>query len=203
MKRQTNKDLIVDSLGYRIGAYHPNVNIQIGTGNTDADILVVQPHTKMPERDSITGALKNFGMLNDAYRATSETVELGPKLIEPPILTNMAKMARAETLGPIINRYYLKELIEIIRPLVVVACGEEVVAFLKDAPIRTANKSIGKKFRVKDMPGFIFYGTLNPMEYGFARASQALKAQGKAEWTELTSIYERLKEKQEKERWTF
>jgi len=179
--RQLNnrQNFIVANLGYRIGIYHPGIDVQIGTGNTHADIMVVQPHTKMPERDAITGALKNFGMLGDAYRATINI--LGEHKL---------------------NRYYLKELIEIIRPLVVVACGPEVTSLLGGRKIRSFTSHTGKRFQVEDLTNPVFYATLNPTDYGFARAPIVLKEQGKEEWTRLASIYKKLKEKQEKERWT-
>ena len=184
MKQRSHKDFIIDNLGYRIGIYHPGIDIQIGTGNTNANVVVVQPYAKMPERDAITGALKNFSMLHDAYRATASI--LGEHEL---------------------NRYYLRELIQIIQPLVVVACGHEVMSILKKRKIRSKDEDswfasrTGKKFIVSDIADCVLYATINPTEYGFARASKTLKAQGKEEWTNLASIYKKLKEKQEKERW--
>lgn len=178
MKRYSDRDFIVDNLGYRIGLYHPDLEVQIGTGNTSADVVVVQPHPKMPERDAVTGALKNFGMLNDAYRATTSIIG-----------------------DHEMNRYYLRELIQIIRPLVVVACGPEVMSLLRGRKIRSFATHAGKKFQVEDLTDPVFYATLNPTDYGFARAPQALKEQGKAEWTKLAAIYKKLKEKQESDRW--
>lgn len=174
------KEDIITSFAYRLGVYHPGVHIQIGDGNANGDILVVQPHQKMPERDAITGALKKFGMLSDAYRATSEIVS----------------GVDAET-----NRAYLRELIEIVRPLVIVACGPDVLALLRQRKVRSFQTHSGKKFRVKDLPTITFYATINPMDYGYARASQTLKDQGKSEWETLAKIYSALKEKKEKERW--
>lgn len=176
------KEGIIASLGYRIGLYHAAAQVQIGRGNPNADVIVVQPAAKMPDRDAVTGALKNFGMLNDAYRATSMIVD-------------------SPDSKPEINRYYLKELIEIVRPLVVVACGEDVVSMLRNKKARSFKTYSGKKFRVSDLTSCIFYATINPVDYGFARAPQALKAQGKEEWTKLSELYAELKEKQEKERW--
>lgn len=173
-----DKQFIVDNLGYRLGVYHRNAEIQIGVGNPNARVLVIQPTSKMPERDAVTGALKKFGMLGDSYRATTEIVSGGEN-----------------------NRYYLKELIQIIKPLVVVACGAEVTALLKGNEVKSFSRCSGKKFRVQDMPEYVFYSTVNPMDYGFARAPQRLKDKGKEEWSRLEEIFHELKEKQEKERW--
>jgi hypothetical protein len=139
----------------------------------------------MPERDAITGALKNFGMLKDAYRATSTILDYG----NPP--------------QDDLNRYYLTELIGIIKPLVVVACGPEVTSLLKQCHIKARSfaNHAGKRFQVPDLTYCIFFAVTNPTDYGFARASQTLKAQGKDEWTELAALYHKLKEKQERERW--
>lgn len=184
--RKGNKDFAIANLGYRIGLYHPGYHVQIGTGNTNADVLVIQPHTKMPPRDAITGALKNFGMLSDAYRATMHIID------HPSDLTADDRK---------LNRYYLKELIGIIQPLIVVTCGPEVTGLLRERKIRSFQSHTGKRFRVNDLTNCVFYATLNPTEYGYARAPQSLKRQGKVEWTKLAELYKKLKTKQERERW--
>lgn len=201
MKRYSKKDAIIENLGYRIGIYHSDAEIQIGTGNTDAGVMVIQPHTNMPERDAITGALKNFNMLSDTYRATSKIVNLSSELVERPVITNLCKVIRETALSPRISRYYLKELIEIIDPLIVIACGLEVMSLLSQRNIRSFKRHSGKRFQVKDIIKPIFYATLNPSDYGFAKAPIVLKQQGKKEWTQLAGMYRKLKEKQERERW--
>lgn len=176
-----DKAAIIENFGYRLQTYHPKAIVQVGVGNPNANVVVVQPHSKMPERDAITGALKNFGMLSDSYRATSL------------ILSDSDEE---------INRYYLRELLEIIRPLIVVACGPDIIGLLRQKKVRSFQSHTGKKFKVKDLPTFTFYATIDPTSYGYARAPQSLKQQGKAEWTTLSKIYKVLKEKQKNERWT-
>jgi len=196
-----NQQFIIDNLGFRIGSNHPGRNVQVGTGNPYADVLVVQPHIKMPERDAITGALKNFNMLGDAYRVSSQIVDFadGP---EYPDLAQRSRRGDPLKTGEKINREYLKELIEIIRPLVVVACGPDVLSLLRERKARSFETHTGKKFPVRDLTSCVFYATLNPAEYGFARAPLELKAQGKSEWIKLSKLYQDLREKQEKARWT-
>jgi len=195
-----NQQFIIDNLGFRIGSYHPGRNVQIGTGNPYADILVVQPHTKMPERDAITGALKNFDMLGRAYRATSQIVDFAGAP-EHPELAQRSRRGEAPKTGEEINREYLKELIEIIRPIIVVACGPDVFSLLRERKVRSFKTHTGRKFQVNDLTDCVFYATLNPAEYGFARAPLELKAQGKSEWVKLAKLYQDLREKQEKARW--
>lgn len=196
----SHKDFIVANLAYRIGQYHPGHQIHIGSGNTNASVLVIQPHTKMPERDAITGALKNFGMLDDAYRATIQLVEFD-RDIEYPDLARRTQRGEPLMTGPEINRAYLRELIDIIRPMLIVACGEEVVSFLRQKNIRSFRSYAGKKFLVEDLTNYTVCATLNPADYGFARAPVALKEQGKREWTQIAKLFHALKEKSEKERW--
>lgn len=176
-----DKRFILENLAFRIGLNHPGHAVQVGCGNPYAKVLVVQPLPKMPERDAVTGALKNFDMLSDAYRATISIVQ----------------DVDAKT-----NRYYLRELIDIIKPLVIVACGQDVVSFLRQRAIRSFARHTGRKFQVQDLTDYTLYATLNPSDYGFARAPRALKEQGKAEWTKLASIYRALKEAEEKARWS-
>jgi len=175
---QMHKNFIVENFAYRLGQYHPGKDIQIGTGNCDASIVVVQPQQKMPDRDAVTGALKNFDMLGSAYRATSNIVSSLPD----------------------VNREYLLELIQIIKPLLVVTCGIESTSALRGRKIRSFDAHTGKKFTIPDLDCDLF-ATLNPSDYGYARASQVLKAQGKKEWTKLSRLYKKLIDEREKARW--
>jgi len=176
----STKEFIIQNLDYRIGLEYSVCDIQIGTGNPHAKIVVIQSHRKMPERDAITGALKRFNMLPDAYRATSEIIKGGSREM---------------------NRAYLKELLEIIRPLIVVVCGAQAMGLIRGRNVRTFNNYTGKIFQISDLPSMTFYATLDPTEYGYTRAPRHLKIQGKKEWTDLVKIYKKLKEKSEKDRW--
>ena len=211
-KYSVDRQPIVENFGYRLQDYHRNASIQVGTGNANGEVLVIQPHVKMPERDAITGALKNFGMLKDAYRATSLIVDfhLPPKQIDenhhidvqyPELVQQHQRGWEPPRTQEEINRCYLRELIQIVQPTLVVACGPEVLSLLKGRKIRSFASHAGKKFRIPDITCSTFFAALNPTEYGFARASQELKAQGKAEWSDIASLYRALKEKMAKERW--
>jgi len=178
----SHKDLIIASLEYRISDHYRDGEVQIGTGKADASIVIVQPHSKMPDRDAITGALKRFGMLDHAYRATSDVID--HHLVDTEI-----------------NRYYLMELLQIIRPLVVVTCGQEVTALLLKRKIRSFDRYAGKKFTIEDLSGVTCYATINPRDYGYATAPRHLKDQGLTEWTKLEKIFRGLKEKFEKAKW--
>lgn len=186
-KYPTDRTPIVTNFGHRIQDYHRSATVQVGTGNANGEILVIQPHVKMPERDAITGALKNFGMLKDSYRATSLIVDYD--------------MSERQVTQEDINRYYLRELIQIIQPALVVACGPEVLSMLRQRQVRSFSSHAGKKFKVTDITCSTFFAALNPTDYGFSRAPANLKEQGKAEWTEIADIYRKLKEKLAKERW--
>ena len=181
---------LVDNLGYRLRDYYRSASIQIGAGNANGEILVIQSHTKIPERDATTGALKRFGMLGDAYRATSMIIE-----------QNHASPKPIKVWQDKINRYYLKELIAIVRPSLVVACGSDVLSMLKERQIRAFSSYTGKIFKVADIKHCMFFATLDPASYGFARAPVELKAQGKEEWTSIAALYRDLKQKLAKERW--
>jgi hypothetical protein len=196
-KYSIDRTPIVTNFGHRIQDYHRSATVQVGTGNANGEILVIQPHVKMPERDAITGALKNFGMLKDSYRATSLIVDYAcPENIEFPCLIQHGKVTQAD-----INRYYLRELIQIIQPALVVACGPEVLSLLRQRQVRSFSSHAGKKFKIADITCSTFFAALNPTDYGFSRAPANLKEQGKAEWTEIATIYRQLKEKMAKERW--
>lgn len=200
-KHSIDKAFLVDNLGYRIGIYHPKAEVQIGMGNAEATVLVVQPHSKMPERDAVTGALKRFGLLNEAYRATTDVLHFenpgarSPSDDEYPDLIRQNQRRGKVKTEKELNIYYLKELIALIKPLVVVACGPEVMGILRGQRVRSFKVYSGKVFRVKDLTKPIFYATLDPVTYGFARAPQDLKQQGEKEWKRLANILDKEKQK--------
>lgn len=211
-KHSTDRNPIVETFGCRVQDYHRSASVQIGTGNANGEILVIQPHVKMPDRDAITGALKNFGMLKDAYRATSLIVDFHLPTTQidedhhidiqyPELVQQHQRGWKPPRTQDEINRDYLRELIEIIRPALIVACGPEVLSLLKKRQVRSFASHAGKKFKVDDITCSTFFAALNPTDYGFARAPQSLKEQGKIEWTEIADIYRELKEKLAKERW--
>jgi len=201
-KSVASKEEIIACLAHRIGDYHRAATISVGTGNVDAGVVTIQPHTKFAERDAITGALKKFDMLKDSYRATSKVVDWGHdetkfKGLYFPEFTQDQKLDINPRTASDINRYYLRELIQIINPLMVITCGMDVTSLLVGQQIHI----VGKSFSVEDIPSCIFYSTLNPADYGFAQGAQRLKDRGNKEWTKIASIYAELKEKQERERW--
>lgn len=173
----TTRQFILDNFAWRVGQYFPQSNIIIGQGNPRAKIVTIQPHRKFPTRDSVTGALKRFNMLDDTYRTTCNIIDNADKEI---------------------NRYYLKELIEIISPQIVVIFGKEALGLLLQRQIRSFSRYSGKKIKVVDIPTTICFATINPMEYGYTQASASLKTQGKNEWEKLSKIFIHQNKLQEK-----
>lgn len=193
-KHSINKAFLVNNLAYRIGLYHPSAEIQIGTGNPEATILVVQSQCKMPERDAITGALKRFGILNEAYRATTQIVQSHPNIEYPDLVKQNRRGGQPKTQDEL-NFYYLKELINLIQPLVIVACGPDVMGVLRSKKVRSFKSYSGKVFRANNLTKSTLCATLDPATYGFARAPLALKEQGKREWGRIVQILNDEKEK--------
>lgn len=200
-KHSINKAFLVDNLAYRVGIYHPKAEVQIGMGNAEATILVVQPHRKMPERDAVTGALKRFGLLHEAYRATTGVLQFeNPSARSPSgdeyhdLIRQNQRRGKPKT-DDELNIYYLQELIGIIQPLIVVACGPDVMGMLRQQKVRSFKAYSGKIFRVKDLTKPIFYAILDPVTYGFARAPQDLKRQGENEWKRLAQILDKEKQR--------
>jgi hypothetical protein len=75
------------------------------------------------------------------------------------------------------------------------------MGIVRNRKVRSFNSYSGKKFRSSDWTRFVLYAILDPMEYGFSRAPQHLKTQGKGEWERLAEIYVDEKEKAKKTRW--
>ena len=172
----TDDQFLIDNLAYRIQQYHHKASVNIGAGNVNAQILTIQPTQKFPEKDAITGALKRFGMLDQSYRTTSVLVEYDP-----------CTEGQSD-----INRYYLQELVDLMRPKMVIACGQEVTSFLLKRKIRNFDRYRGKKIKPEGLKMPDTYAIMNPMDYGYSRAPDHLKTEGKKEWEKLSSIYEKL-----------
>ena len=85
--------------------------------------------------------------------------------------------------------------------MIVIACGPDVTGLLKKRNIRSFSSHVGRKFQVEDLTAPAFCSILDPVEYGFARASETLKDQGRAEWTRIAALYNNLKKKRDSERW--
>ena len=120
----TSKQFLIDNFAYRLGEYHKSADVQVGTGNPSGSVVVIQPHRKFPERDAITGALKRFGMLDEAFRTTTTIVGYGRSDGDygPDSIGDGEKPKTKDQM----NREYLIELVELIRPIMVIACGPDV-----------------------------------------------------------------------------
>lgn len=171
-----DKRFIIDNLAFRLCSYYPDRSVNIGHGDPYSQLLVVHHDHQIPERDGTSGALKRFGLLENTYRVPLEIVKGESDKI---------------------NRIFLKELIEIIRPLMIVTSGEFISQIVQD----DNEISVGKKFLVKDLNIATFYAITNPEQYSFARASAKLKKRGKDEWDRLYNIFHKLQEQYQEDRW--
>lgn len=195
------KQFIIDNFAYRLGERHPTANIQVGCGNPNASIVIVQPHRKFPERDAVTGALKRFGMLDQAFRTTSVLVDFDmPDVPYPDVLRANARGEKPRTQSEL-NKDYLIELIEIIRPMLVIVCGPDVLSCLSGREIQRFSQYTGKRIKLDNLSSMHVCVTLNPMDYGFARASDDLKQQGKNEWEAISDFYHQERKRREDLRW--
>lgn len=176
----TDRQFILENLKFRLSSSYPNRSVNIGGGNAFAQIIVVCNAHDTPERNGTTGALKRFGLLEDTYRVPMEMVSGLP--IEE-------------------NRILVKELIEIIKPLLVVTAGKEATEMLKNKNLRSFKAQSGKEFDVEDLTSYRFYAILNPEDYSFARAPVALKEQGRSEWERLAAVFDKLHTQYENNRW--
>jgi hypothetical protein len=173
-----DKRFIIDNLAFRLFSYYPNSSINLGRGNPNARLVVINADHETPERDGMSGALNRFGLLEHSYRL-------------PWNIVNDASDRE--------NISIAKELIEIIRPLVVVTSGEFVTQpYQSDDDLEVR---FGKKFLVKDLKNIVFYAITNPEQYSFARASVKLKKRGKEEWDGLYDLFNKINKQHEEERW--
>ena len=195
------KQFLIDNFAYRLGERHPNANVQVGCGNPMGSIVIVQPHRKFPERDAVTGALKRFGMLDQAFRTTSVLVDHEMPDVEYPDVLRQNDRGEKPLTQAQMNRAYLIELLEIIRPMLVIACGPDVLSCLAGREIQRFGHYTGKSIEISDLDGMTVCVTLNPMDYGFARASEDLKQQGKNEWEAISDYYHRERKRREDLRW--
>ncbi len=176
----SQRQFILDNLQFRTAAINPGCDVNVGTGNVYGKLVIVHHAHTIPERDGTTGALKRFGLLDEVYRVPSEIIR-GASQDE--------------------NRLVLKELLEIVRPLLVVTSGPEATEMLKNKTLRSFKAQSGKEFDVEDLTTSRFYAILNPEEYSFVRAPAQLKERGREEWEGLATLFDKLHTQFQTNRW--
>ena len=176
----SHRKSILESFAFRIAATYPAYSVNMGYGNTYAKLIIVHHDHTIPERDGTSGALKRFDLLDEVYRVPYEIVS-GIDL---------------ET-----NRSILIELIEMIKPLMIIASGAEATEMLQEKDILDFKSMSGKEFLIKDLTKPKSYAILNPEEYSFARAPTKLKERGMAEWETVSAAFKKLHRQHETNRW--
>jgi hypothetical protein len=176
----SQRQFILDNLQFRLASSHPGCSVNVGEGNVYGKLVVIHYAHTIPERDGTTGALKRFGLLEETYRVPSEII---------------AGASQDE------NRLVLRELLEILRPLLVVTSGQDATEMLKNKPLRSFKAQSGKEFNVADLTTSRFYAILNPEEYSYARAPAQLKDRGRTEWEGLTGLFEELLHQHQTNKW--
>lgn len=176
----SQRQFILDNLQFRLASRYPGYSVNVGNGNVYPKLVVIHHAPTIPERDGTTGALKRFGLLEETYRVPSEIIQ-GASQNE--------------------NRLALLELLEILRPLLVVTSGQETTEALKNKTIRSFKAQSGKEFEVEDLTTSRFYAILSPEEYSFARAPVQLKDRGRLEWEGLAALFQKLNTQYENNRW--
>ncbi len=166
----TDRKFILENFEYRLSIKYPNHYIDIGYGNVRPGIVVLHHENKIPERDGTTGALKRFNLLDEVYRIPLTIVNGIPDQD---------------------NRKILIELLEILRPLIIITSGQDATEILKNKKLKSFKSHCGKEFLAEDLTFCSLHAILNPEEYSFARAPTALKEQGKKEWERLAKIFEK------------
>lgn len=176
----SDRQFILDNLQFRVASTYPGFNVNVGTGNVYGKLVIVHHGHTIPERDGTTGALKRFGLLDEVYRVPIEIIEGH---------------------DPDINRLILKELLEIVRPLMIVTSGQRVTEIVKNKTISSFKAQAGKEFKTEDLTTSRFYAILNPEDYSFARAPAQLKDRGRVEWEKLADLFNKLFTQHQTNQW--
>jgi len=164
-------DFRLSNFSLRTQQYYPKHQVRIGLGdNSLANVLTVQlqPAAQIKDKDAVSGALKHVGLLDDAFRTSTEIV----------------KDESPET-----NYALFEELVGIMKPRLIVACGEGAMGFVRNKKVLRWNRHIGKKFKTDNLPYTTCVAVTNPFDYGFATASPRLKDQGRREWQFVEQTY--------------
>lgn len=176
----TDRQFVLENFKFRLMSLYPGYSVNLGNGSLYPQLVIVCNEHEIPERDGTTGALKRFSLLDETYRVPKEIVE-GLPLEE--------------------NRVLLKELIEILKPLLVVTSGQEATEIVKNKNLKSFKAQTGKEFIVEDLTEYRFYAIIDPEEYSFARAPIVLKEQGRFEWEGLVTMFDKLRRQYENTRW--
>jgi hypothetical protein len=165
-------DFRLSNFSLRTHQYYPKHQVRIGLGdNSLANVLTVQlqPAAQIKDKDAVSGALKHVGLLDDAFRTSTEIVKGESNEV---------------------NYALFEELVGLMKPRLIVACGEEAMGFVRNKKVLRWNRHIGKKFKADNLPQQITcVAVTNPFDYGFATASPRLKDQGRREWNFVQETY--------------
>jgi len=118
-----DRKFILDNIAFRLGLIHQEASINIGYGCIYPKLVVIHDKHHIPERDGTSGALKRFDLSDTSYRMPFEIVQG---------LSNKD------------NRTILVEILEILKPALVVTSGKEATEFLRNKGIRSFAQYLGK-----------------------------------------------------------
>lgn len=167
-----NSQFLIDNLELRTQLANRKLDVNIGVGNPDAGIIVVQSDSNFEPKGPVLGALKKFLLENESFRTSCTIINSG---------------SYAD------NCYVLKELIEIVSPYLVVTCGIKATSMLKGRRIRNFDRHHGMYYESQILK-YPCYATIDPNDYGYCDASKKLKMLGKEQWSEIVKLYKTNKE---------
>jgi hypothetical protein len=158
---------LVDNLQIRTQLANRKLDVNIGVGNPNAGIIVVQSDSYFEPKGPVLGALKKFSLENESFRTSCAIISGG---------------SDAD------NCYILRELIEMMSPYLVVTCGIKATSMLKGRRIRNFDRHHGKSFdsSVVDYP---CYATIDPNDYGCSDANRKVKKLGREQWSSILELY--------------
>jgi hypothetical protein len=174
----TDRHFVIENFAYRTGMQFASSSVNVGCGNVYPDVVVIHKGHGTPDRDAITGALHRFNLLDVSYRIPSQIIDLEQIFVGE----YAAKFAA--------NRKLLIELLEILRPRLVVCAGELAVNSI-NTTTKKSSSLIGKSFQLEDLTWCKVCGILDPETYSFARASADVKERGKKQWEAISRFLEK------------
>lgn len=176
-----DRSFLVDNFHYRLATYYPRARIQRGFGCVTPSLVVVQDQLG-PDADATVFVLRHMGLLRHTFIAPLNAV---PDIdVEDQL-------------------YYLRELVDILKPITTVAAGHDIVALLRDKDPEGFKMARyrGREFESRDLKREVF-PVYPPVDYVDTRADRRVKQHSKHDWLRVKTDLMRAKTQEIMNHWS-
>jgi hypothetical protein len=163
-----NKRELIENFKFRVGLAYPEAcPIRCGCGCSNPDLVVVQNNMERHALDTVRFVLNHMGL----YRCTF-----------------VAPLSFVSGADPNVNAYYLRELVDLLSPLVVISVDDHTLCILKKLNQQTQlSRHRGRVF-FSDVLRREVFGTSHPQVYSHASGNKRIKDIARMHWESIKQV---------------